>query len=441
MSKQLPASSLMFFLFTLAVLASLPGPARSSDTVERSNWPRFRGPTGVGTTPEGRLPTRWNQEEGVNWRLDVPGESSASPIVWEDYVFITAARNGNGMPGRDRYLIGIDRRKGSVLWEVLVADDDPGVTHKDHSYASSTPATDGERVVSFFGTGGLACHDFTGKLLWKRDGLGKFLSIWGSAASPILVDDLCVVVCDQDAALEMEPDPSLPSQSYILAVDKVTGDVRWNTRRFGSRGFSTPVVHSRPDGTTELVVNGPDGVYGYDPKTGNEIWKCLRETRFGEPTPVFGEGLILAYGGRPGLLLAIREGGVGDVSTSGVAWSVERRQRDVSSPVIAGTDLINFGRDGVGACHDVRTGVERWKGRLKGSTYASGVLTADGLIYFLTREGWTQVIKAQAPQLAFVYENPLGEGGSEDFSSSMAVSNGQIFIRSNRALYCIGEVR
>jgi len=428
------------FLGLVAVLTLSALSASAADSELHSNWPRFRGPLGTGVSTEKDLPIKWSNEENVTWRLAIPGEGSSSPVVWNDRIFLTTGRERNGVRGYDRHLICVDRRLGQVVWETLAASGDPGQTHADNPHASSTPALDGERVYSFYGNGGLQCHDFSGRLLWKRDDLGEFLSIWGTAASPILEGDLCIICCDQDAELTFDPKPELPSRAYILAVNKLTGQDVWRTTRYGSRGFSTPVPFVRPDGKRELVVNSPDGVHAYDPLKGTLNWSVHRDTAFGEPHPAFGHGLIYVFGGRPGAVLAIKPGGSGDITNTHVAWSVRRRLRDVCSPVVRGNELINFDRTGAGGAYDALTGKELWKARVAGPTYASPVTSGDGNIYFLTRSGMTHVLPPTPGGMNPIAENQLG-GPEEDFCGSPAVSNGQIFIRSDRALYCIGKER
>jgi outer membrane protein assembly factor BamB len=322
--------------FCLLALCGGAQRAAAAEAPEKpaNTWPRFRGPLGLGLTAEKNLPKTWGPDANLQWRTPLSGSGSSSPVIWGERILLTVAKDRDGVVGHDRFLVCLDRASGSVLWETLAADNDPGKTHVDNSHASSTPATDGQRIYSFYGAGGLQCHDFAGKRLWIRDDLGEFLSVWGSAASPILHKDLCILVCDQDVELVMEPDRTKPTRSYILAVDKHTGQTRWKTPRFNSRGWSTPVEFVDQNGNTQLIVNGPGGVSAYHPDTGAEIWSCRRDSLFGEPLPVFGHGLIYAFGGRPGAVLAIRPGGAGDVTATQVAWSVDRRLRDVASPAL-----------------------------------------------------------------------------------------------------------
>jgi outer membrane protein assembly factor BamB len=225
----------------------------------------------------------------------------------------------------------------------------------------------------------------------------------------------------------------------LLAVDKRTGETVWKTTRYGSRGWSTPVFQELPNGERELVVNGPGGIFAYDPRTGKVRWQCDRETMFGEPAVAFHQDLIYAVSGRPGPLLAIRRGGEGNVTDSHLVWQAERRSRDLSSPIVANDLLISVAMNGVAVCYNPQTGKELWKERLEGDFTASPI-AADGKVYFLNRAGETVVLDP-AEKLSIVARNPLPTEEGEDFLASPAVSRGQIFLRSDRALYAIGSER
>ncbi|MFO0946420.1 MAG: PQQ-binding-like beta-propeller repeat protein [Planctomycetota bacterium] len=397
------------------------------------NWPRFRGPEGTGHSSETGVPVSWKLEDVV-WRTPLPGLGQSSPIVWENRIYLTAALDG----GKERVVLAVDRQSGKILWQRTFKTGDPGPTHSMNPHASSTCVTDGERVYSFFGNGGFHAHDIEGNHLWSRTDLGEFLSIWSTAASPILHKDLAIVCCDQDAVLEKEQHVELPSKAYILAVDKRTGKTVWKTTRFGSRGWSTPVPLTTPMGTVELVVNGPGGVFAYDADTGKLRWQCDRETLFGEPTVAYDENTIYAVSGRPGPLLAIRRGGEGNVTNTHLPWSIPRRTRDLSSPILADGLLYTAAMNGIGICYDPATGSEIWKERMGGEFTASPV-AAGGLLYFLNRKGETVVLKP-GKSLDIVSRNPLPTGpDEEDFLASPALSEGQFFFRSDRAIYAVGE--
>lgn len=418
--------------FSTAVLAGEP---ESVERVSRSNWVSFRGPNGDGHSPEIDLPLRWGPSENLTWKKDLPGVGASSPVVWNDRIFLTASTD----KGWKRLVLCINRPDGSIRWQQVVSTGDPGPTHAMNQHASSTCVTDGERVWSFFGKGGLFCHDLDGRLLWERR-LGDFLSIWGTAASPILHGDKLIVNCDQDTILQKEPDADTPSKAFLMAVDKKTGKTIWQTPRAASRGWSTPVTLRQPDGREELVLNGPDGVHGYDPETGHDLWVYRREVKFGEPGIVAGHGLMFAISGRPGPMFAIRQGGgEGDLTDKAKAWGDERKARDITSPLIVGDELYTANMQGIATCYDARTGTIRWRERM-GNGYTASPVFADGRIYFLSRAGQTTVLEPGA-KFSVLAVNQLDPKQNEDFLASPAVSNGQIFLRSDRVIYCVGTER
>ena len=407
----------------------------TTERVVRSNWASFRGPNGDGHSPEIDLPLRWGPSENLTWKLDLPGVGASSPVLWNDRIFLTATTD----KGWKRLLLCINRTDGSIRWQQVVSTGDPGPTHAMNQHASSTCVTDGDRVWSFFGKGGLFCHDFDGRLIWERR-IGDFLSVWGTAASPILHRDKLIVNCDQDTMLQKEPDPDTPSKAFLAAVDKNTGKTIWQTPRAASRGWSTPVALRQPDGRDELVLNGPDGVHGYDPESGRDLWVYRREVKFGEPCIVAGHGLMFAISGRPGPMFAIRQGsGEGDRTDKAKAWGDNRNARDITSPILVGDELYTATMTGIGTCYDARTGEIRWRERM-GKGYTASPVLADGKIYFVSRDGQATVLEPGA-KYSVLAVNQLDPQQNEDFLASPAVSNGQIFLRSDRVLYCVGIQR
>jgi outer membrane protein assembly factor BamB len=301
----------------------------------------------------------------------------------------------------------------------------PEKSHAMNGWASPTCATDGERVVAFFGRGGLHCYTVEGKPLWSRD-LGPFAGPWGTAASPVLVGDL--VIQNGDAE----------DDAFLLALDKRTGRTVWRTPREVPEcgGWSTPVLVTA-GGRPELVLNGAKAVIAYDPATGRPLWSCRSFNGRGEPTATPGHGLLFLVNGLQGDLYAVRPGGDGDVTQTHMAWHTPRRGgRDQPSPIVVGDYLVVANMDGIATCYEAATGKERWKERLEGK-FSSSPVAAGGRAYFQNEAGVTFVLEP-GPAKKLVARNDLGAGPDEVFRASLTPSGGQFFSRSDRALYCIG---
>ncbi len=386
----------------------------------QTNWPRWRGPDGTGHTSQ-KLPVQWSERDVV-WRVELPGRGQSSPIVWGDRIFLTSSEDG----GRRRLVLCLDRGDGHLLWKRAAWEGAPEKVHEMNPWASATCATDGERVVAFFGHGGLHCYDVEGNKLWSRE-LGDFAGPWGTAASPIIVDDLVVQNCDADES------------SFLIALNKETGAEVWRTERQAIRGWSTPIVIEH-DGRREIVLNGHHGVNAYDPLTGKELWFCKGSIGRGTPTVAPYRDLLISVCGRTGgEMIAVRMGGEGDISQSHEAWRVPRRgSRDLPSPTVIDDYLmvISF-RPGLGSCYDAASGKELWKARLSGEFCASPIV-ADGLLYVPNEEGETFVIRP-GDSLQIVARNRVNSTPDEIFRASLAPSDGQLLLRSDRALYCIGK--
>jgi outer membrane protein assembly factor BamB len=363
--------------------------------------------------------------------------------VWGDRIFLTCA-NANGTM---RYVVCVGT-DGTLRWQrEIKADADR--THGTSSHATASCATDGKRVYAFFGTPGLFCYDLDGKLLWQH-GFGIFTSEtgWGVGASPVLFENLIIQNCDNDGPdyLPKVHSAKEAAPSNLVALDKESGREVWSTPRDQGRGFSTPVLISTPAGRTDLVLNGPHGVWGYDPKTGKELWHCFRHpdnerNKFGEPLPLFANGTIYTAAGREfGYLQAIKMDGEGDITKSGLAWELPRKGiRDVGSGILASDYLIYA--DGMHAtlsAHDIKTGkqlfFEHTKVEKGKAFYASPVLL-NGKVLCLRQDGRTFVLEP-GPTLNIVRENVLSDGTG--FSASPAIADGKMYLRSQTHLYCIG---
>jgi outer membrane protein assembly factor BamB len=376
----------------------------------------------------------------LRWKLQLPGDGNSSPIIWGERIFLTAAR----AKGSERLVLCIRKSDGKVLWERLASKGVvPGRTHEWNGYASPSCTTDGKRVYAFFGTPGLFCYDLDGNLLWKK-AFGVLPNVWGTAASPFLYDDLVIVNLDNDGPSELPKGTKVDKVApmALVALDKTSGKVRWQTERNMGRGFSTPRLLIAADGRPELILNSPQGVWAYDPRTGKETWHCDRlgdKARFGEPIPVSNKDMLFVPSGRPGPMLAVRLGGKGDVSKTHVAWEIQRKGRDVSSQILWGDLLYAADRQGILTCYDCKSGKVHFNERLtaNGQSLASPVAVRGKLIWVMDN-GEAFVIEP-GPKLRIVGRNRLGDGSKLDFGASPAVSDGCLFLRSQSVLYCIGE--
>ena len=385
------------------------------------NWPRWRGPQGDGHSTDTSVPATWDAS-AITWKTNIAGRGQSSPIIWGDRIFLTTAVDD----GRQRFVVCIDRRNGDKLWEQKVPwQGEPEKLHKMNSWASATCATDGEHVVAFFGRGGLHCYSVEGKHLWSRD-LGPFDgNPWGTAACPVIVDDLVIQNGDNDV------------QAFLLAVDKRTGQEVWRRERPQKRGWSTPVLLETGE-RRELLLNGDTGVTAYDPATGVELWFCKSFNGRGEPTVTPGKDLVYLVNGKPGDMYAVRPGGRGDVTATHMAWHTARRSgRDLPSPILIGNHLIVVSMNGIATCYDSGSGRVLWNERL-GGNFAASPIAANGLAYFQVDDGQVIVIEPGS-SLKIVARNDLSASADEIFRASPAVSHGQIFLRSDQVLYCIGE--
>ncbi|NQU21591.1 MAG: PQQ-binding-like beta-propeller repeat protein [Candidatus Nealsonbacteria bacterium] len=389
-----------------------------------TRWPGFRGPQGTGQSADDNVPVKWGPGD-IAWRTELNGQGHSSPCVWDDNIFLTGARKTESEQV-ERLIFCLDRNTGAVVWQQVASVGKAEVTHRMNGFASATCATDGQRVVAFFGHGGIHTYDMHGKKLWSRD-LGTLPGAWGTAASPLIVDDKVIQNCDAQG------------ESFVIALDMKTGETVWKTGRgqMPRGGWSTPLlidVGSR----RELILNGEYGVHGYDPDTGKELWFCKGFNGRGTPSPTFDRQRLFVVSSKPGDTFALRPGGSGNVRETRIVWHTPRSSgRNLSSPVLAGGCLLTANMSGIGVCYDALTGKEHWTARLEGSLTASP-MAAGGLAYFQNEAGTTLVIRP-GKDLDVIARNHIEPPEGEIFRSSPVPSEGQIFCRSNRALYCIGK--
>jgi outer membrane protein assembly factor BamB len=397
------------------------------------NWPHWRGPAHNGVSGETNLPVKWSKAEGVTWRLALPEWSGSTAIVWGERIFLNVAE------GQDLFLWAIDRTKGEPLWKRHLS----GGNHRERkqNMSSPSPVTDGSRVWVMTGTGILKAFDMAGKELWTRDipkDYGPFGLNWGYASSPLLHGDSLYVQVLHGMKTD---DPS-----YLLRIDKASGKTLWRVERptkairESPDSYTTPALVVHKEGT-EIVITGGDAVTGHDPATGKELWRSDGLNPTNNPayrivaSPIFYNGIVYAPT-RERPLLALRPGGRGDVTETHRVWSFDSGP-DVPTPVTDGTHFYIVRDNGVMFCLDARTGkVVYGPERLRPGTYSGSQVLADGKIYVTNEDGVTMVVKA-GPTFEILAENELGEYTL----SSPAISDGQLLIRTESALYAIGKRR
>ena len=394
--------------------------------VRAEEWPGWRGPRGDGTSTEADVPVRWSATDNVAWKVPVPGKGHSSPIVWGDRVFVTTCREKE----KKRVVLALDRHTGKTLWERVVLTARLERRNRLNSYASSTPATDGERVwVTFLAYPRIqvVCYDVEGKEQWRRSP-GELHACHGYSSSLTPYKDTIILNADQDA--------KLPKRAYIVALDKATGAERWRIDRPNRiRSYCPPFIVEAA-GRTQMVLSGCKCVASYDPATGRQLWIIDGPTEQFCASLVYTDGVFMMTGGFPTLhILGIRPDGEGNVTKTHVLWHVRKGASYVPSPIAAGKHFFLVSDGGVASCLEARTGKRLWRQRL-GRHHSASPVSANGLLYFLDDAGVMFVLKA-APTFELVAKSPLGE----PCRASPAVSRGQLFIRTTKSLVCIGRGR
>jgi outer membrane protein assembly factor BamB len=396
-----------------------------------ANWPQWRGPALNGTSSETGLPVKWSKVENITWKLVMPERSGATPIVWGDHLFLNVGEGSN------LSFWSVDRNTGAVRWKKALGGGN--VRMRKQQMSSPSPVTDGRNVWVMTGTGLLRGFDFAGTEIWMRDiqkDYGRFGIQWGYASSPLLFEDSLYVQVLHGMHTD---DPS-----YLLRIDKATGKTIWRVERPTNARFESPDAYTTPallryGSATEIVITGGDVVTGHDPATGKELWRAdgLNPANDGSyrivASPVIqGDSIIAPSRERP--LLVLKAGGRGDVTKTHVLWRFNNGP-DVPTPVSDGTYLYSINDRGIMYCLDLKTGNTVYgPQRLRPSTYSGSPVLADGKIYVTDEDGVTSVVQA-GPKFTLLAENDFGEYTL----SSPAVSDGQIFIRTDTALYAIGQ--
>ncbi|HXW05333.1 MAG TPA: PQQ-binding-like beta-propeller repeat protein [Vicinamibacterales bacterium] len=404
-------------------------------TVSAENWPQWRGPRLNGVSAEKGLPTRWSPQENIAWKLPMPSRSGSTPIIWGNQIFLNVA---TAMTTGELELWAVDRAKGEILWKRPLGGGNN--QQRKQNMSTPSPVTDGSTVWVMTGTGVLKAFDFKGAELWARDieeEYGRFGLNWGYASSPLLHRGALYIQVLHGMKTD---DPS-----YVFKVDGKSGKTLWKVERPTTAIQESPDAYTTPlllqyNNTTEIVITGGDIVTGHDPETGKELWRSGGLNPDNDPFYrivasglIVGDTIIASTRNRP--MLALRAGGRGDITATHRAWSFDLGP-DVPTPVSDGKLLYVLRDNGVLHALDVKTGsIVYGPERLKAGAYSASPVIAEGRIYVTSEnEGLTSVFTA-GPKFQLIAENPL-----EDYClSSPAVSGGQIFIRTDRHLWAIGE--
>lgn len=402
----------------LIVVLGLGGSLHAAD------WPAWRGPTGQGFCEEKNVLQKWSDKENVRWKIPLAHQGNSTPIVWKDRIFLTQANTG----GSVRSLLCFARADGKLLWQKDVEWTAKERNWNPNWYANASPVTDGERVVACFASAGVYCFDFEGKELWKRTDLGEWQHAFGSGSSPVIYRDTVIQWCGPNEN---------KGRNFLLAMDRKTGATVWeHEEKVGSWG--TPLIAKVGDRDQLLLALTP-ALKGLDPGSGSEIWSCDGLNKYVYTTPLVGNGVAVAMSGYMGAALAVKLGGTKDI-TADRLWHHPKNIQRVGSGMIVGNHVYIVEETGIPHCYDLTTGEEVWQIEKRpeaGGTWGS-MVHAEGRLYVVTKNAQTLVLKAD-PKYELLGTNSLGPG--ESSNSSLAISNGDVFLRTFKHLWCLAETK
>jgi outer membrane protein assembly factor BamB len=408
-------------------------------------WPAFRGPTAQSIVLDTNIPLEWSSTKNILWKAKLPGRGNSSPVVWGSRLFITAEGEprpaDTGLAAKDRApdrlllcystggelsdsgkpIPGSFAAPGKLLWQhAAPRPEKHEVLYWKNTLASSTPVTDGERVIVFFGNAGLVCCDFAGERLWHTD-LGTFPTMHGPGSTPVLYEDLVIVIQEQNVGT-----------SLCAAFDKRTGREVWSKPRPNSMGWSSPLV-LRVGDRDELIYNGSNQVIAYDPRTGDELWRAAGTSIEAIPMIVSGGGRLYSFSGRNGPMFALKPGGHGDITNTHVLWRHERGGPHVPTPAYHDGRLYVISDTGILACVDAESGDLLSQKRLRGRFSMSPLVVGDKLL-LLSEDGMTYVIQS-GKELKILRQNDL----AETTLATPAIVGGRIYFRTADHLICVGH--
>jgi outer membrane protein assembly factor BamB len=417
------------FLIAASVCSAAPAIAE--------DWYQFRGPSGNGTSTGVSLPTNWGPDSNIKWKASIPGEGWSAPVIVSGRVIVTTAVSDGGKDPDSVHqwqVICLDEKTGESLWTKTAKVAKPTIqTHRDNTYASETPVSDGQRVLAYFGMTGLFCYDLDGNEIWSKD-LGSYVmrNDWGTSSSPVIKDGLVFIQVDNEES------------SFIVALDMKTGEERWRKAREESSNWGSPIIWKNRV-RTELITSG-NVIRSYDPANGEILW----ELEFGRSginsTPAGDEDLLMVghVGRNGGGMFAVRAGASGDISLNlgeksndFVAWTSDEGPGR-SSPVVTSEFVYLLGgRGGMVTCMNAQTGEVVFKERVPGAgAFWASPWIHDGKVFCTDENGKTFVLQP-GNQLNVVATNDLPVGQNDRYWATAALANGAVFVRSTSALYAI----
>ena len=420
-----------FWLLIAVAVLSTPARAQDFETERLKNWNQWRGPNANGIAIDANPPIKWSEQENVRWKVPIPGKGSATPIVWNDRIFLLTAVPADESGDETAYQFTVDcldRATGETIWSKVATEQVPHERgHDTNSLASASATTDGRFVYASFGSRGIYCYDLDGNLKWERDlGDMQTRNEFGEGASPMLHDDTLVVPWDHEAG------------SFVVALDAKTGETRWKQDRDEPTTWATPLI-TKFEGRTQVILHGTNRVRSYDLKSGELIWECGGQATNPIAAPIRDRDLVYATTGHRGYgLFCIPLSATGDITdTDQITWSRTDVGSYIATPVVYdGLLYVTKGREAILECLDSATGQTVFgPERLPQmqTLYASPVV-AGGRIYYVDRDGTTTVIKL-GRELEILATNQLDEG----FDASPVMLGEQMLLRGERHLYCIGE--
>ena len=418
----------VIFGFYLGLVVALPA----------SNWPSWRGDlAGSGIVSDNSVPLKWDRKKNITWRAPLPDRGNSSPIVWGDKLFITQATDTD----KRRSVMCFNKLTGTMLWQKGLIYNKKEMTHQTNPYCSGSPVTDGRMVIANYASAGIVAYDMEGEEVWRRD-LGPQVHVWGNGTSPVLFNDICVVYHG--------PGPN----STLYGLDKLSGQTLWKHKieekddpkrvdgfRGGNGGivgaFTTPIV-IKVKSRSEIIISGANSLQAFSPDEGKELWWCKGLNPLVYTSPVFDENVVLSMGGYFGASIAINPGGEGDVTSKRIWRDPRSKKNRLGTPVIRNGYAYFVNMSGFAECLDMKTGEIIFEERLpstgnNSAAWASPILV-DDKVYVTNQSGDTNIFRA-VPKFELLATNSV-----EEYSNStLAVSDGSLYLRTHKSLWCISK--